>query len=186
MNKIVIPGEKIGAIEEYIGLNGTYEDSDGNIRSKYFGILSLNLEKHEALVTRIRKPVLIEVEDEVIGRIFNISGVFGYVKIEVKNGKPLDRSFIGILYPPQVVREIKNVYNVGDYILARVVSLKNRAVHLSIAGKKYGVIKAFCRACGSMLIKKIDGILKCHKCGNMERRKISIHYGKEWGEIYGY
>ena len=178
MKRIITPGEKIGAIEEFIGLEGTYEDEEGYIRSKYMGVLNIDLNRHEAIVDRIRKPILIELEDEVLGRLFNISGVFGYVKIDIKNRRPLDRGFIGILYPPRVVKEVKNIYNIGDYIFAKVVSLRNRAIHLSITGKKYGVITAFCRYCGSILKKEIDGLLKCPRCGNIEKRKISIYYNK--------
>ena len=177
-NKIVTPGEPIGLIEEYIGRNGTYEDEKGVIRGKYAGLLQIEQIKHEVEVRRIREPLSINIGDEVIGRIFNVSGVFGYVKIEIKNGRPLDRSFTGVVYPHRMVKDISNVYRVGDHIFARVVSLKNRTIHLSIVGKKYGIIKAFCKKCGSPLIKTKKEELKCPKCGNKENRKLSIYYSK--------
>jgi len=180
--KIIIPGESIGLIEEYIGKTGTYENSEGYIRGKYLGLLEIDEIKHEVLVTQVRKLKLINIGDEVLGVIYNISGVFGYVKIEVKNGEPLDRSFTGILYPHRVIKDINNVYRVGDEIFAKVISKKNRAIHLSITDRKYGVINAFCRRCGNRLIRIGDNKLKCTKCGNIEHRKLSVYYSKEVSE----
>jgi exosome complex component CSL4 len=176
--ELLTPGEPIGLIEEYIGHDGTYEDERGVIRGKYLGAVHIDDIKREVHVKRMKEPLLIKVGDEVIGRIFNVSGVFGYVKIEVKNNKPLDRSFTGVLYPHKVVKDINNVYRVGDHIYARVVSLKNRTIHLSIAGRNYGVIKAFCKYCGSVLVKVRNNELRCSRCGNKEKRKLSIYYNR--------
>ena len=176
--ELLTPGEPIGLIEEYIGHDGTYEDEGGVIRGKYLGIAHIDNIKREVYVKRIREPLLIKVEDEVLGRIFNISGVFGYVRIEIKNNRPLDRSFTGVLYPHKVVKDINNVYRVGDHIYARVVSLKNRTIHLSIASRNYGVIKAFCRYCGTILVKIRSNELRCPRCGNKEKRKLSIYYDR--------
>jgi len=176
--EVLTPGEPIGLIEEYIGYDGTYEDEKGVIRGKYLGIVYIDHIKREAHVKRIKEPLLVKVGDEVIGRIFNISGVFGYVRIEIKNNKPLDRSFTGVLYPHRMVKDINNVYRVGDHIYARVISLRNRTIHLSIAGKNYGVIKPFCRYCGTLLVKVRNNELKCPKCGNKENRKLSAYYDR--------
>jgi len=176
--KLVTPGEPIGLIEEYISDEGTYEDGSGVVRGKYLGFLNIDKLKREATVSKIRKPILLEIGDEVIGRIFNVSGVFGYVKIEIKNGEPLDRTFTGVVYPHRIVKDVSKVYRVGDHIYARVISLKNRTIHLSITGKKYGVIKAFCRKCGATLVKAGREELKCPKCGNKEIRKLSLYYNR--------
>ncbi len=175
---IVFPGYKIGVIEEYIGEQGTYIDDYGCIRSKYLGFAEVDLEKHRVQIKPLRKLKLINIGDEIIGRIFNISGVFGYVKINIVNGIILDRQFTGIVYPHRIVKNVEEVYRIGDYIFSKVVSKLNRAIHLSIKEDRYGVIYTKCSICGSEMIRVSRNKLKCKQCSNTEERKLSNLYGK--------
>jgi exosome complex component CSL4 len=61
---------------------------------------------------------------------------------------------------------------------AKVISTENRSVFLSTADKSLGVIYALCSRCGHVLHPENHG-MKCAKCGNFERRKISPDYGKD-------
>lgn len=173
------PGKNIGVIEEFESKNvGTYINGKGIIRSKYLGYIFKDLATRQIDVKPFRKPILINIGDKVIGGIINISGVYGYVKIEVINGKPLDRVFSGVIYPHTHVRMIDDVYRVGDYIIAKVESKVNRTIHLSMRGEENGVILAKCSYCGDKLKKIGKNALRCIRCGNVELRKLSRHYGK--------
>lgn len=172
------PGKEIGVIEEYFPSIGTYTDTNGIIRSLFLGKTMKDIKTHKVEVYPIRKLKIINVGDIIMGRIINVSGVFGYVKIEAVDYKPLDREFNGIVYPHKLVNRVDSVYRVSDYILAKVVSKVNRSIHLSIEGEEYGVIYAKCSYCGMMMMKIGKNKLRCKKCDNIERRKLSKFYGE--------
>jgi len=76
--------------------------------------------------------------------------------------------------------KVKSMFNVcrpGDIVRAKVISVKNRIRHLSLAGRRFGVIYAFCTACGSLLKAREDKKLICENCGSLERRKLASDYG---------
>jgi len=183
---ISTPGLKVGTIEEFIPKYGAYEDKEGNIRSMYWGVAIADIRSKDLIVTPVKKLRIVNVGDEVIGRIVNFSSVYAIVEVFVSNGKSLNRSFSATLHPPRNLsnpKDIHRLYKLGDYILAKVVSKLNRTIHLSIDAdddSKYGVILAFCQRCGSQLIRsKIsNNKLICKKCKNIEERKVSNQYGE--------
>jgi exosome complex component CSL4 len=65
----------------------------------------------------------------------------------------------------------------GDIIRAKVISDKNRTYHLSTKDKDLGVVYAFCSNCGGFLEPRRQA-MHCPKCGRIERRKITMGYGK--------
>jgi len=76
---------------------------------------------------------------------------------------------------------VDNMFNVcksGDVMRAKVISTENRSVFLSTADKDLGVVYALCSRCGHVLQPENRG-MKCSKCGNFERRKMSPDYGKD-------
>ena len=172
------PGKKLGVIEEYFPSEGTYIDEGGAIRSIFLGQVRKDGKTRKVDVHPYRRLKIINVGDTVMGRITNISGVFGYVKIESLNFKPLDREFNGIVYPPRIGRRVNMIYREGDYILAKVVSKVNRSLHLSIEGNDYGVVYARCNYCGGELKQIGKSRLKCIKCNNIETRKLSKFYDR--------
>lgn len=179
---LVTPGLKIGTIEEYMPKRGAYEDKDGNIRSLFLGKAVIDIESKDLVILPFKKMKLINIGDSIIGRITNFSGFYALVDIFAVNTTPLDRKFNGTLHPPKVIKDIKDIYKLyklGDYIYAKVISKLNRTIHLSVSGRNYGVIMAYCSNCGVPLIKeKENNKLKCPKCKNIEERKISKLYGE--------
>lgn len=179
MKKIVLPGDKIATIEEYIVKEGAYEDDEGFIRSIYFGSVKIDPIEKNLTVKPIKKLKLIEMGDTIVGRISNLSGAYAYVDIFVVNDDVLDRKFTGNLHPPRIRnnRDISNLYKSGDYVYAKVVSKANRAIHLSIDGKEFGVVLAFCSACGWPLVMDRKSMrLRCSVCNRVESRKASLKY----------
>jgi exosome complex component CSL4 len=72
------------------------------------------------------------------------------------------------------------VCKAGDILRAKVISDKNRVLHLTTNDKDLGVVYAFCSRCGQSLAQK-RFIMRCPECGNTERRKTASDYDK--GEI---
>jgi exosome complex component CSL4 len=179
---LVMPGERLGVIEEFIPDSGTYV-KDGVIFSKIIGRSLVDLQNRRVSVYPvIEGAVYPKVGTVVIGQIGNAQSDNVLVKIFRVGKKKLSGSFGGILHVSDVsdryVDQMSDVCKPGDIVRAKVISEKNKVFHLSTNDKNLGIMYAFCSRDGTLLNQ--EGYdLKCPKCGNVERRKISPDYGKE-------
>ena len=78
---IVMPGEKLGIIEQYLPGEGTYDDN-GEIKSSVLGNVKINQKKKVISVVSDAKPALLKVGDIVYGQITDIKPQRANVKIE--------------------------------------------------------------------------------------------------------
>jgi exosome complex component CSL4 len=179
---LVVPGERLGVIEEFTPDSGTYE-KDGVIYAKIVGRSLLDLQNRRVSVYPVLDGAVVpKVGTVVVGQVGNAQSDNVLVKIFKIGNKNLSGSFGGILHVSDVsdryVEAISDVCKPGDIIRAKVVSVKNKVFHLSTNDKNLGVIYGLCSRDGSLLIQ--EGYdLKCTKCGNIERRKMAPDYGKE-------
>jgi exosome complex component CSL4 len=179
---LVMPGERLGVIEEFIPDSGTYV-KDGVIFSKIIGRSLVDLQNRRVSVYPvIEGAVYPKVGTVVIGQIGNAQSDNVLVKIFRVGKKKISGSFGGILHVSDVsdryVEQMSDVCKPGDIVSAKVISEKNKVFHLSTNDRNLGIIYAFCSRDGTLLNQ--EGYdLKCSKCGNVERRKTSPDYGKE-------
>lgn len=184
-NAFVTPGDNLAYIEEFLSGEHTYIDGD-IIRSSIKGLVKVDWINRIISVDPIRTLSLLREGTYIIGRIVNISGVFGYVKIffASRDGKTWDMlkyPQMGVIYPPYRVAEASKVYSIKDEIYGVIVSTKNRILHISIRNKDHGVVKSLCKYCGEAMhvIKHEKRLyLKCEACQNTETRKLSPLYGR--------
>jgi exosome complex component CSL4 len=179
---LVLPGERLGVIEEFIPDSGTYV-ADGVIYSKIVGRSLLDLQNRRVSVYPVVDGAVVpKVGAVVIGQVGNAQSDNVLVKIFKIGKKKLTGNFGGILHVSDVsdryVNLISDVCKPGDLLRAKVISEKNQIFHLSTNDKGLGVLYAFCSRCGSLLEQQRYD-LKCPNCGNTERRKIAPDYGKE-------
>ncbi|HLN89310.1 MAG TPA: exosome complex RNA-binding protein Csl4 [Candidatus Binatia bacterium] len=179
---LVLPGERLGVIEEFIPDSGTYV-KDGVIFSKIVGRSLLDLQNRRVSVYPVAEGAVVpKVGTAVIGQIGNAQSDNVLVRIFRIGKKKLTGNFGGILHVSDVsdryVDQMSDVVKSGDIVRAKVISDKNQIFHLSTNDKGLGILYAFCSRCGTLLGQ--EGYdLKCPKCGNVERRKIAPDYGKE-------
>lgn len=180
--QIVLPGEPLGVIEEFIPDSGTYV-KDGVIYSKVIGRALIDyLNKRVSVFPLARGVGAPKVGSNVIGQTSNVQTQMATIRI-FKIGKHSPSGFFtGLLHIADVhLRFIDSMFDVckpGDIIRAKVISEKNRVYHLTTKDKSLGVIYAFCSKCGDVLQLKGRGGLECPRCGNIEKRKTAIDYGK--------
>ena len=179
---LVLPGERLGVIEEFIPDAGTFV-KDGVIYSKIIGRSLVDLQNRKVSVYPVVKGVVVpKVSTVVIGQIGNAQSDNVLVKIFRIGNKKLSGNFGGILHVSDVsdryVDQISDVCKPGDIIKAKVISEKNQVFHLSMNDKGLGVVYGFCSRCGTLLEQQ-GYDLKCPKDGNVEGRKIAPDYGKE-------
>jgi exosome complex component CSL4 len=179
---LVVPGERLGVIEEFIPDAGTYV-KDGVIYSKVVGCSLMDLQTRRVSVYPVADGVVVpKVGTVVIGQIGNAQSDNTLVKIFRIGNKKLSGNFGGILHVSDVsdryVDQMSDVVKPGDIVRGKVISEKNQVYHLSTNDKGLGIVYAFCSRCGTLLEQQ-GYDLKCPKDGNVESRKMAPDYGKE-------
>jgi exosome complex component CSL4 len=178
----VLPGERLGVIEEFTPDPGTYV-KEGIIYSIVIGRVLLDLPNKrvsvDPLVQRAKVP---KVGSIVLGQVSHVQTENASAHIFKIDDNSLSGFFSGILHvsdvQPSYVESMFNVCKPGDIMRAKVISEKNQIYHLSTKEKNLGVIYAFCSQCGYTLELKRQNTY-CPKCGRFEKRKTTLDYGKE-------
>jgi len=179
--KFVLPGERLGVIEEFIPDAGTYT-KEGVIYSGVIGRALLDLSnKRVSVYPLVHEARVPKVGSIVLGQVSNVQTDNAAARIFKIGNKQLSGSFTGILHVSDVqlsyVETMFNVCKPGDIIRAKVISEKNQVYHLSTKDKNLGVIYAFCSQCGYTLELKRQTAY-CPRCGKIEKRKTALDYGK--------
>jgi exosome complex component CSL4 len=179
---LVVPGERLGVIEEFIPDSGTYV-KDGVIYSRTVGRALIDmLNKRVSVYPLVNGELVPKVSSTVVGQIGNAQSDNVLVKILKIENKRLSGEFSGILHISDVsdryIDSMNDVCKPGDIVRAKVISGKNRIFHLSTNDKNLGIVYAFCSRC-STLLEPQRYEMHCPKCGNIENRKIAPDYGKE-------
>jgi exosome complex component CSL4 len=180
-SQFVLPGERLGVIEEFTPDTGTYV-KDGIIHAGVVGHALVDLaNKRVSVHPLIHEARVPKVGNTVLGQVSNAQTENAGVRIFKIDNKPLSGFFSGALHVSDVqlsyVESMFNVCKPGDIIRAKVISEKNQISHLSTEDKSLGVVYAFCSECGFALELKRQS-LYCPRCGNTEKRKIAYDYGK--------
>jgi exosome complex component CSL4 len=179
--QFVLPGERLGVIEEFVPNSGTYV-KDGVIYSKIVGRALLDfLNKRVSVYPVVHGAKVPRVGSIVLGQVSSVQNENASIRIFKIGNKLLSGFFTGVLHISDVrLRYVESMFDVckpGDILRAKVISEKNRTYHLSTKDKNLGVVYAFCSQCGYMLISKKQSMY-CPRCGKTEKRKITIDYGK--------
>jgi exosome complex component CSL4 len=179
---LVLPGERLGVIEEFIPDSGTYS-RDGVIYSKIVGRALMDmLNRKVSVYPLVNEPTVPKIGAKVVGQVGNAQSDNVLVRIFRVGPRKISGVFSGILHISDVedryVDSMSDVCKTGDIIRARVISEKNQIYHLSTVDKDLGVVHAFCSRCGNLLEQKRRE-MHCPRCGNIEQRKTALDYGKD-------
>jgi exosome complex component CSL4 len=177
----VLPGDKLGVIEQFLPGAGTYEQ-EGTIYANFTGTARIDLKnKRVTVVPTTRIPDLPKEGAEVIASVIHAQEKMATVNLWKINGKSLHNPFTALLHisssSPRYERNMSDVCKAGDILRARVIDMTNRIPQLTTAGRGLGVVKAFCSKCGAVL-EFTNRRLQCSSCGNIERRRLAEDYGK--------
>ncbi len=178
--RLCVPGEIIGVIEEFMPSKNVYQENY-NLRSKVVGKIFFD---PESKIVDIISPSLNlgypKINDEVIGIVEQVQGGIISVKIIEINNKPVHSHFIGLLIlrsPPLEKVHAKMILKSGDLIRAKVISLTNNLIHLSINDDKYGVIYTKCSFCGGD-VQAVGKRIQCLQCRMVDERKLANDFGR--------
>jgi len=179
--QFVLPGERLGVIEEFIADAGTYV-RDGVIYSMVVGRALLDFPNKRVSVYRLVREVTVpKIGSIVVGQVANVQKQNAFVHMYEIDKTQLSGFFSGILHISDVqLRYVDSMFSVckpGDIIRAKVISGKNGTYHLSTKDRNLGVVYAFCSQCGYML-ELTRQRMRCPRCGKIEKRKTALDYGK--------
>jgi exosome complex component CSL4 len=179
---LVLPGERLGVIEEFIPDSGTYV-KDSVIYSKIVGRALMDLlNKRVSVYPLINGAVIPKAGTIVTGLVGNAQSDNVLIRIFKVGSKKISGVFTGILHISDVsdryITSMNEVCKPGDVIRAKVISEKNQIYHLATQDKDLGVMYGACSRCGTLLnLEKYE--MHCPKCGNIEKRKTTMDYGTE-------
>jgi exosome complex component CSL4 len=180
--KIVLPGDELGASEEFIGGPGTYE-KNGKIISTQVGMPKLNFSEMMVTVKPVTStPVVLEVGDEVICTITELRESMALVDIlrVIGKNREIACTAVGSIHISKVseeyVVEVGRAFRVGDIIRAKVIQT-SPSIQLSTVGASMGVLKSVCMKCREPLVRKKND-LYCPVCERYWQKKMAADYGK--------
>jgi exosome complex component CSL4 len=182
--QLILPGDRIGAGEEYLPGKGTYLDDDGNIYSANSGELAIDKKGMTAnLNPKTRCPHMQEVGMKPIGVVGEGSGQVAFVDLG-EMGE--DRSLIAwrntaVLHISRIkqgyVEHIKDEVRIGDVVRVKITEISPHTVVIDTLDFDCGVILAYCSRCRKPMVRQGD-IVACEECGRKETRKLASDYGK--------
>ncbi len=178
MSEIVLPGDAVGVVEEYLGEGFVYE-YNGVLRAATVGFVQRDASKHLLKVVRTgRTPNVPTKGDVVYGVVSDAKPKMVVVDIVSMDKKVFQPPFTALLPISMIsterVESADSLYTESDIVIAKVESTSSPFI-LSTKGSEFGVILARCRNCGSML-ESDTKILICPNCGAKDRRKLSSNY----------
>lgn len=178
----VLPGVRLGVIEEFIPGVGTFQDKDDVIYATITGYVRIDMKERKISVeATARTPVYPKKNAIVLGKIQHVSKKSAVVNIFQIGDDECPVHFTGYLYITNAAsgytEQMRDLYCPSDLIIARVHQHSNGMARLSTVGSRFGVFRASCSRCGDLLHRQ-GGQLECSECGNTERRKIAKDYGE--------
>jgi len=177
----VLPGDKLGVIEEYEPGEGAAA-LEGVVRSLSVGEPIFDVKRHVVSVSKARPIKSIpRPGDSVIGPVESLQSSIANLLIRYVNDRENRSSFTAMLSlrpkgPPRGRQRKTTVCRPGDWLRATVASDKNSILQLSLDGPNDGVIHATCSNCGG----PVDGDnnrIRCRLCGALDERKLAPDFG---------
>lgn len=177
----MLPGDKLGIIEQYLPGKGTYE-KDGEIESSILG--NVNIERKIISVEpKSNLLATLKVGDRIYGQITDLKPQRVNVNIDklANTDRGLTLPYIGSIHISNAKRgyidRITDAFRIGDIIKAEVIKITGDNVDLSTVSEDCGVVKAMCTRCrGYMVTTPRRNELKCKICNKREKREVSREY----------
>jgi len=180
---IVLTGQYLGVVEEFLPDKQSTYIKDGEIFASKTGILTIDEDKR---IVKIKSHQdedrkTIRVGDIVVGTVLFLRQYSVGVDFQTINNKlHFNSSYFGNVHVSQVshkyIEKISDAFQITDILRFKVIGQKENEYVLSTVGKDLGVIHADCSICGTPLDKIGFNKLRCSRCGNIEFRNLASDY----------
>jgi exosome complex component CSL4 len=174
--QLVLPGDYIGAAEEYLPGRGTYENR-GRIYASVLGTPVVDPRDRTVRVeARNAVPEIVD-GDLVYARVDELKAAMAICTIvgTSTSRRTVPGSPEGTVHISKAkegyTESLSGEFAVGDILLARVLQA-HPSIKLSTATATLGVVSARCQLCHALLTPGPKDLV-CPRCGNRERRKLA-------------
>ncbi|MEM3185846.1 MAG: exosome complex RNA-binding protein Csl4 [Conexivisphaerales archaeon] len=168
-SKPVVPGEKVGVIEEFSPSGLTYE-KDGEIRSLVLGEAMYDKANRIISVKSVGlKSKIPKVGDIIEGVVEAITYSGPVVRIYSVNGREVSNDLSGSMRTRDI---IGNPVRLGDVVRCVVTENINNTLWLAMNSQELGVLHTLCTICGANVTPLPPDKVKCTKCGFVDSRKM--------------
>ena len=181
--KIVITGEFLGVVEEFLPDKQSTFIKEGQIYATKSGLININSKERKLGISTCQEDdrKVVKVGDVVIGVVLFLRKFSIGMRIYLINKKVhFNSSSFGNVHVSQIsnkyVEKIPDAFQITDILRAKVIEQNYNEYKLSTSGKNLGVIYADCVICGKPLNRIRPDKLRCERCGNVETRKLSEDY----------
>lgn len=179
-NKLVLPGDKIAVIEEFVPDETCFE-KNGGIYSRVIGHILTDRKKHKISVIPKKQHHSIKNGAIGLGRVEFAKKQIASVNIFHLNHEEIPIPVSAVLHVSEASRRfVKSMYEVarpGDWVRFRIIREK-KPIYISFIGDGLGVVTAYCIQCGHELNYKRPNLLECPNCDLIQARITSKNYGK--------
>jgi exosome complex component CSL4 len=173
---LVLPGDYLGAAEEFLPGRGTYEDR-GRIYASVLGTPRVDVGDRTVRVTPRNAIPEVTEGDLVYAHVDELKTAMAICTI-IATGTSR-RTVPGAPEGTVHISKAKDGYTeslstefaVGDTIIARVLQA-HPSVKLTTAPANLGVVSARCQVCHALLSPSGNELV-CPRCGHHERRKLA-------------
>ncbi len=174
--KFVLPGEYLGAAEEFLPGRGTYEHA-GRIFASVVGTPQVDPRDRTVRVEARNGVPELQEGDLVYARVDEIKTAMAICTVLT-----LAASQRGIPGSPEgtvhiskakdgYTESLSGEFAIGDILLAKVLQPRP-SIKLSTASATLGVVSARCQVCHALM--RVEGKqMVCPRCGHTEHRKIA-------------
>jgi exosome complex component CSL4 len=173
---LVLPGDYIGAAEEYVPGRGTYENR-GRIYASVLGTpvvdprdRTVRVEARNAVPEIVDGDLVYAHVDELKPAMAICTIVGTATSRRTVPGTPEGTVHISKA-KEGYTESLSGEFAVGDVLLARVIQARP-SIKLSTAAATLGVVVARCQLCHALLTPGPKDLV-CPRCGNRERRKLA-------------
>jgi exosome complex component CSL4 len=174
--KLVLPGDYLGAAEEFLPGRGTYENR-GRIYASLLGTPRVDPRDRSIRVDAKNGIPEIMEDDLVYARVDELKSAMAICTILSTANSPrtvpgAPEGTVHISKAKEGYTEsLSEVFAVGDTVLARVLQA-HPGVKLTTAAAPLGVVAARCQVCHALL-RIGPKELVCPRCGHVEHRKLA-------------
>jgi len=183
-NDIVLTGQYLGVVEEYLPDKQSTYVKEGQIFATKTGIVKIDKNRRaiEILSHQEENRKTIKIGDVIIGtirflRLYSVGISFATINKKIH----FNSSYFGNIHVSHISRrfieKISDAFQITDIVRAKVIRQEENEYSLSTSGNDLGVIHADCSICGITLEKIGQDRLRCSRCGNVENRKLANDYG---------
>jgi exosome complex component CSL4 len=171
---VVLPGDKLASIEEFVPGTGTVTVGDSIVSTVSGGrVPDMPNRVMNVKPAKTADDKLPKVGDYITGFVDSASPSVAQVTIKAINDVPNNKEFTGMLSLRDERRRRSSPIKAADTIRAKIISTKNAIFHLAIDDPKCGVINTVCSNCGGRIVPLGRDRVKCPECGLVDDRLLA-------------